>query len=112
LQAASPSSCLRRRERLFQAEALSLSYYIYYRVAQPAQARTLVRDIQAALKSRMDIAGRLLTKRDDPTTWMEIYEGVGEASAFEQCLAAAVQETNFAAVLETGDVRHMECFED
>ena len=27
------------------------SYYIYYRVAQPAQAQTLVRHIQAALKA-------------------------------------------------------------
>ena len=104
--------CQCRREPLFRAEALSLSYYIYYRVARPAQAQTLVRDIQAALKSRTGIAGRLLRKRDDPTTWMEVYEGVGDIGAFEQCLAAAVQTTNFAAVLETGGVRHMECFED
>jgi len=71
-----------------------------------------VRDIQAALKSRMGIVGRLLRKRDDPAAWMEIYEGVGEAGDFEQCLAAAVHEANFAAVLETGGMRHMECFED
>ena len=91
---------------------MSLSYYIYYRVAQPAQARTLVRDIQSALKSRTGIDARLLRKRDDPSTWMEIYEGVGDIDAFEQCLAAAVQATNFAAVLVTDGVRHMECFED
>ena len=91
---------------------MSLSYYIYYRVAQPAQAQTLVRDLQTALKSRTGIAGRLLRKRDDPTTWMEVYEGVEEPDAFEQCLAAGVQTINFAAVLETSGVRHMECFED
>lgn len=91
---------------------MSLSYYIYYRIAQPAQARRLVQRIHAALKDKTGIDGRLLRKRDDPTTWMEIYEGVGDAGAFEQCLAAAVQATNFAAVLVTGDVRHMECFED
>jgi hypothetical protein len=91
---------------------LSLSYYIYYRVAQPAPARMLVRDIQSALKSRTGIDGRLLRKRDDPSTWMEIYEGVGDNDAFEKCLAAAVQATNFAAVLVTDGVRHMECFED
>ena len=43
---------------------------------------------------------------------MEIYEGVGEIDAFEQCLAAVVQATNFAAVLVTDGVRHMERFED
>jgi hypothetical protein len=88
------------------------SYYIYYRVAQPAQAQTLVRHIQAALKAGTGIDGRLLRKRDDPSTWMEIYEGVGEIDAFEQCLTAAVQATNFAAVLVTDGVRRMECFED
>jgi hypothetical protein len=91
---------------------LSLSYYIYYRVAQPVQAQTLVRHIQAALKDKTGIDGRLLRKRDDPTTWMEIYEDVGDIDVFEQCLAAAVQATNFEAILVTGGVRHMECFED
>jgi hypothetical protein len=91
---------------------LSLSYYIYYRVAQAAQAQTLVHHIQAILKEKTGIDGRLLRKRDDPSTWMEIYEGVGNIDAFEQCLAAAVQATNFAAVLVTGGVRHTECFED
>ena len=91
---------------------MPLSYYIYYRVAQPAQAQTLVRHIHAALKARTGIDGRLLRKRDDPSTWMEIYEGVSEIDAFEQCLAAAVQAANFAGVLVTGGERHMECFED
>jgi hypothetical protein len=91
---------------------LSLSYYIYYRVSQPAQAQTLVRHVQAALKSRTGIDGRLLRKRDDPSTWMEIYEGVDDAGMFEQCLAAILQAENFTAVLVAGGVRHMECFED
>jgi hypothetical protein len=91
---------------------LSLSYYIYYRVSQPAQAQILVRRVQAALKSRTGIDGRLLRKRDDPSTWMEIYEGVDDAGVFEQCLATTLQAENFTAVLVAGGVRHMECFED
>jgi hypothetical protein len=91
---------------------LPLSYYIYYRVAQPAQARTRVRDIQAALKEQTGIDGRLLAKRDDPAMWMEIYEGVKNADAFERCLAAAVLGSDFAAVLAMGGARHLECFED
>jgi hypothetical protein len=91
---------------------LPLSYYIYYRVARPVQAQTLVHEIQAALNAKTGVDGRLLRKRDDPSTWMEIYEGVGDIDVFEQCLAAAVQATNFATVLVTGGVRHMECFED
>ncbi len=91
---------------------MSISYYIYYRVAQPAQAQALVQRIQAALRAETGIAGRLLRKRDDPSTWMETYQGVVDAGRFEQCLAATLQATDFAAVLETGGARHMECFED
>lgn len=91
---------------------MSLSYYIYYRVAKPDQAQALVRHIQAALKEKTGIDGRLLSKPDDPSSWMEIYEDVGDVDAFERTLAAAVQATNFTAVLETGGARHTERFED
>jgi hypothetical protein len=91
---------------------LALSYYIYYRVAKPAQAQALVRLIQATLKNRCSIAGRLVRKRDDSRTWMEIYEGVPDAVSFEQNLALAVQAAHFDNVMEAGSARHMECFED
>ena len=91
---------------------LALSYYIYYRVARPAQAQTLVRQIQAELKTRYSVVGRLVRKRDDATTWMEIYEGVRDAAAFEHCLALSVQAAHFQNVLEPASARHMECFED
>jgi hypothetical protein len=91
---------------------LSFSFYIYYRVAQPTQALALVQHIQALLINKTGIAGRLLRKHDDPSTWMEIYEGVGDIEPFEQCLAAAVQATDFTTVLVADGVRHLECFED
>ena len=91
---------------------MSLSFYIYYRVTKPEQARALVRHIQTALKEKTGIHGRLLSKPDDPSSWMEIYEDVGDVDAFEPALAAAVQATNFTAVLETGGARHTERFED
>lgn len=92
--------------------SLQFSYFIYYRVAQPEQAQALVRRIQSVLKDQTGIQGHVLRKRDDPSTWMEIYQGVGDAGAFEQCLATAVQATNFATVLVAGGARHTECFED
>lgn len=91
---------------------MRLCYYIYYRVAQPAQAQTLVRDIQAALKDKTGISGRVLRKRDDPATWMEIYEGVKDADAFERHLTAVIHAANFAAILEDGSRRHLERFEE
>ena len=91
---------------------MSLSYYIYYRVAAPAQARKLVQHIQSALKIETGIDGRLLTKRDDPSMWMEIYEGVDDGGKFEQALAVILQAANFSSALAASSVRRMECFEE
>lgn len=91
---------------------MSVSYYIYYRVAKPDLASALVRNIQTSLRSSTGIAGRLLRRRDDPATWMEIYEGVEQATQFESCLNSVVQAADFGAVLERGAVRTMECFEE
>lgn len=95
-----------------QVEVLSFAYYVYYRVSQPARARLCVQQIQTAVKERTGIDGRVLAKRDDPATWMEIYEGVKEADAFERCLAASAHGSDFASVLAAGSERHVECFEE
>lgn len=95
----------------WELKALALAYYIYYRVAQPARARPLVECIQAAVETRTGVTGRLRCKRDDPSTWMEIYEDVTDGARFEACLAEAVQGCEFGAALSPGSKRHMECFE-
>lgn len=86
------------------------SYYIYYRVGRSAQAASVVRSLLDSVKARTGIDGRLLAGRDDPATWMEIYEGVADAAAFESALAACVAASGFDAVLEPGGRRHTECF--
>lgn len=91
---------------------LPFSYYAYYRVARPDAADALVRGIFAEVRRRTGIAGRLLTRRDDPATWMEVYAGVEDPRAFEHSLAAAVLAADFAAVVESGSTRKTECFED
>lgn len=45
---------------------------------------------------------------DDPSTWMETYEGVGDFMAFEAALTAAAQALDCAAF--TLGERHLECF--
>jgi hypothetical protein len=91
---------------------LPLSYYVYYRVTQASQATALAHALLATMKQKTGIAGRLLRKRDDPATWMEIYEGVQDAAAFERSLAECVEATQFAGVLQSGSARHLECFEE
>ncbi|HEX7954642.1 MAG TPA: DUF4936 family protein [Burkholderiales bacterium] len=91
---------------------MALTYCIYYRVGQPGRARKLAHQILSTVQAGTGIAGRLLQRRDDPSTWMEIYENVDDAGAFERCLAAALGTVDFTVVLQAGDMRHMECFED
>ncbi len=91
---------------------MPLSYYVYYRVTQASQATALARELLAAMKQKTGIAGRLLRKRDDPATWMEIYEGVQDAPAFERSLAECVEAIRFTSVLQPGSTRHLECFEE
>lgn len=81
-------------------------YYVYYRViAVPdARLRAAVDRMQAALRSETGVAGRLLRRRDDPHTWMEIYENVDDAMRFEAALSAAMARTGLDALLPTGRV--------
>lgn len=64
------------------------------------------------MKQKTGVAGRLLRKRDDAATWMEIYEGVQDAPAFERSLAECVEAIRFTDVLQSGSARHLECFEE
>jgi hypothetical protein len=91
---------------------LPLSYYVYYRLGDASRAPAVARDLLAAVKHKTGVAGRLLRKRDDPATWMEIYEGVQDAPAFERSLAECVEATRFISVLQSGSARHIECFEE
>ena len=79
------------------------SYYIYYRAAASDGERlhaTVVR-MQASLRSATGISGRLLRRRDDPRTWMEIYEDVQDTVQFETALAGAANVCGLNALLES-----------
>jgi uncharacterized protein DUF4936 len=91
---------------------MKLSYYIYYRVpAENAErARATVGVIQKDLSDMTGISGRLLRRRDDETTWMEIYENVASAERFEAELAELVERHGLVALLAPGSSRKREIF--
>jgi len=91
---------------------LALCYYVYYRVTQPQQAGVAVRGMQSELLVRSGVRGRLLTKRDEPGLWMEVYEGVNDAPAFEAELDNLLAATKLEGFLAPGSRRHTECFEE
>ena len=92
---------------------MTLGYYIYYRVAaeQSQRARTVIASLQEDVRERTGIRGRLLHRRDDPATWMEIYEGISDEQAFSASLCAAVDRCGFSGVLASGSRRVTEVFD-
>lgn len=85
-------------------------YYVWYRMTGEADAaRAAVEGIFAAMAGSCGVHGRLLVRRDDPSTWMEIYEAVADAPAFERALAAEI-ERHAATSFAEGRARHTEAF--
>jgi hypothetical protein len=81
-----------------------MNYYVYYKVA-PERAHEVQRAVQGifrAVEKQCGVRGRLMRRRDDPSTYMEVYEEVADERAFEALLERE------GAVL--GLQRHLERF--
>ncbi len=91
---------------------MSPGYYIYYRIAleRADEAKRIVAAIQDEVLMKAGVRGRLLRRRDDPATWMEVYEDVAEEKAFVASLAAAVERHGFQRLLVPGSSRIAETF--
>lgn len=85
-------------------------FYVYYRVdGDVVAARAKIAALMADVEARTGVSGRLLARREDPSTWMEVYEPVRDAAAFARALAACVRRIGAAAVSADG-IRRIECF--
>jgi hypothetical protein len=62
-----------------------------------------------AVASGTGVHGRLLARRDDPSTWMEIYEDVDDPAAFERALNGLASSHGVLAFVDGGR-RHTERF--
>lgn len=91
---------------------MALTCYVYYKVRPGAEtlARELALAMLAAVERELGIAGRLLRRRDDPATWMEVYEGAADDGRIEACLASGAERLEFTQVLQAGTARRMEMF--
>jgi hypothetical protein len=64
------------------------NYYVYYRVdaARVVELRKKVEDLFVVVQKQSGIRGCWMRRRDDPLTYMEVYEGVKDEAAFEAVL--------------------------
>jgi len=65
-----------------------LNYYVYYKIesARLAALRGLVDSLFKEIEKQTGIRGRWMHRRDDPLTYMEVYEDVKDEKAFEALL--------------------------
>jgi hypothetical protein len=65
------------------------SYFVYYRVdpARVAELRAAVERLFAMIERETGVRGRWMRRRDEATTYMEVYENVADEHAFEALLA-------------------------
>jgi hypothetical protein len=91
---------------------MKLNYYVYYRVpARNAErARAAVASLQRDLAGATGIGGKVLRRRDDESTWMEIYEGVEDEPRFEAALAELVERHGVEALVAPNSPRKQEIF--
>ena len=77
-----------------------MNVYVYYKVdASHATAlRSAIDVLLAQLADATGVRGRLMKRRDDPGTWMEVYEGIADAAAFEATLNEVAARTGAAAL--------------
>ena len=65
-----------------------MNYYVYYKIGpeRVPLARLFVNELFEKIERQFGIRGRWMRRRDDPSTYMEIYEGVKDAKGFETLL--------------------------
>lgn len=62
-----------------------MNYYVYYKLEADRlpPARSRVKELFDKIEKQLGVRGRWMRRRDDPTTYMEVYEGVTDEAAFE-----------------------------
>ena len=63
-------------------------YYVYYKLApeRVSELRAVVERLFQEIERQCGVRGRWMRRRDDPSTYMEVYEEVKDAAAFEALL--------------------------
>jgi hypothetical protein len=93
---------------------MATSFYVYYRVADDAQAlaQQRVAALLEHLRIHSGVRGRLMKKLGERDLWMEVYDGVADPARFEALLISGARELALDEVLMQGWSRRVECFED
>ena len=88
------------------------SIYVYYKV-DPERLRDLrgiVDQLFSVVQRELGVQGRWQRRRDDPTTYMEVYQNVQDAPRLEALLARECERLRIDRCLAPGSARRVEPF--
>jgi hypothetical protein len=86
-------------------------YCIWYRIrGDPAKARAAANELLREVALHAGATGRLLVRRDDPSTWMELFENVVDTTRFDAVLESATPRCGIEDCID--GARHVERFVD
>ena len=70
-----------------------MNYYVYYKVdaERLGVLESSVKGLFLKVERQFGIRGRWMRRRDDPSTYMEVYEGVRDAAAFDAFLEKEIR---------------------
>jgi quinol monooxygenase YgiN len=76
----------------------TVHYYVYYKFdpARIEEVRAAVDVLFREVRAATGISGQWQRRRDDPSTFMEIFANVADAAAFDPVLQAALEKAGFA----------------
>jgi hypothetical protein len=87
------------------------TYCIWYRIGgDPAKARAAANALLRDLSLAAGVTGRILVRRDDPSTWMEVFENVVDTTRFDAALEDATARCGIEHLIDGR--RHVERFAD
>ncbi|MSQ49756.1 MAG: DUF4936 family protein [Betaproteobacteria bacterium] len=78
------------------------NYYVYYRL-DPARLdffRSAINILFKTIQNASGVQGRWLRRRDDPATYMEVYEGVADEQTFDALLEGAAAQLGLERKIE------------
>ena len=79
-----------------------MNYYVYYKIesARLEALRALVQALFHEIEKQTGVRGKWMHRRDDPFTYMEVYEDVKDEKAFEALLEREGAKLGVARKLE------------
>ena len=86
--------------------------YVYYKVAPErlGDLRRIVEQLFTAVQRASGVRGQWQRRRDDPSTYMEIYPEVRDLPRFEILLESECERLGIERYLTAGSARRVEIF--